>query len=84
MALSRDTLQVIERERHEYERALRTRTEARELIGRLCTQWDAADPDERAVFELAITGAERDMLAASDAARDALARAERARISGRS
>lgn len=84
MALSRDTLAVIERERNEYERALRTRREARNLIGRLCTQCDMADPDEHAVYELAIAGAERDLLAASDAARDALARAERARLSGRS
>jgi hypothetical protein len=77
-----ETRRAIERERREYRQAMETRTESRELIGRLCAHWELADADERAVFELAIAGAERDMLAAADTAREALARAEQARTGG--
>lgn len=80
MALDEATRQAIERERAGFQQALADRAEARELIGRLARQWDLAEPDERAVYELAISGAEKDMLAASQRVHDALGRVQRAQV----
>jgi hypothetical protein len=80
--MARETRDVIERERAEFKQALADRAEARELIGRLAEQWELADSDERSVYELAISGAEKDMLAASQRVDDALTRVQRAQFSG--
>ncbi len=80
MALDEATRQAIDRERAGFQQALADRAESRELIGRLARQWELAEPDERAVYELAISGAEKDMLAASARVHEALARVQRAQV----
>jgi hypothetical protein len=75
-------MELIERERAEFQLALADRAEARELIGRLSQQWELAELEERTVYEIAISGAERDMIAASQRVHDALARVQRAQVSG--
>jgi hypothetical protein len=75
-------MELIERERAEFKQALADRAEARELIGRLAEQWELADADERPVYEVAISGAEKDMLAAAQRVDAALTRVQRAQFSG--